>query len=246
MLIPRPTDTIHKAWMYRVLTAIADDNLLSHTLYFKGGTCAAMRGFLNRFSVDLDFDARIEKKEVNAVREHIASFVNDLGLTVKDQSKVGVQYFLKYPSDEHARNTIKVDVLFPPPHENQYEPVYLSEIDRTMMCQTQETMFANKLVAVIDRFEKTGAIAGRDIYDIHAFFLQGFRYRPEIIQERRGTSAVAFFKQLIAFIDERVTLTIITQDLSTLLESKEFQNARKFLKTETLRFLKDEVRRLKG
>lgn len=244
MLLPRPTDTVHKAWLYRVLTGIADDDLLSHALYFKGGTCAAMRGFLNRFSVDLDFDARIEKSDVAEIRERIESVAHDLGLAIKDQSTSGIQYFLKYPAPEHARNTIKIDVLFPPPRENEYEPTHLAEIDRTMVCQTQETMFANKLVAIIDRFEKTGAIASRDIYDIHAFFLQGFRYRPEIIAERRGVDAATFLKELIAFIEKRVTLTVITQDLNTLLEPKEFQTVRRFLKPETLRFLQDEVRRL--
>lgn len=244
MLLPQPTDTVHKAWLYRVLTGIADDDLLSHALYFKGGTCAAMRGFLNRFSVDLDFDARIEKKDAAAIRERIELLTRDLGLSVKDQSRAVIQYFLKYPSARDERNTIKIDVLFPPPNANQYEPVMLREIDRTMLCQTQETMFANKLVAAMDRFEKTGAIAGRDIYDIHAFFLQGFRYRPDIITERRGVDAQTFLTQLTTFIEKQVTPTMIAQDLSTLLEPKEFQNARKFLKAETIRFLQEELGRL--
>ena len=57
----------------------------------------------------------------------------------------------------------------PPPKSNVYETVRLVEIDRIATCQTIETMFANKLVALIERREKTGSIAGRDLYDVHHF-----------------------------------------------------------------------------
>ena len=56
-MIPiRPADARHKAQLLRLLTAIVDSPYLSQNLYFKGGTCASMLGFLDRFSVDLDFD----------------------------------------------------------------------------------------------------------------------------------------------------------------------------------------------
>ena len=55
MITLNSQDAIHKAWLYRVLIAIVDNANL-HELYFKGGTCAALTGILDRFSVDLDFD----------------------------------------------------------------------------------------------------------------------------------------------------------------------------------------------
>lgn len=36
---------------------------------FKGGTCASMLGWLDRFSVDLDFDYAGDKKNIAATRE---------------------------------------------------------------------------------------------------------------------------------------------------------------------------------
>ena len=63
MLIPRREDAIHKAWLLRLLTAICEQPTLSQNLGFKGGTCAAMRGFLNRFSIDLDFDLLADGKK---------------------------------------------------------------------------------------------------------------------------------------------------------------------------------------
>ncbi len=56
MILPDRKDAIHRAWLFRTLSAIYDDVFLTNVLYFKGGTSAAMRGLLDRFSVDLDFD----------------------------------------------------------------------------------------------------------------------------------------------------------------------------------------------
>ena len=151
----------------------------------------------------------------------------------------------EYKNKEQARNTIKLDGLIPPPKNNKYELINLPDIDRTMWCQTVETMFANKIVALIDRYEKTGQIAGRDVYDIHVFFLKGFKYDKNVIQERTKQDVKLFFQQLITFIEKNVNLTIINQDLNFLLPDKEFQKIRKTLKTEVLMFLNDEVKRLK-
>ena len=69
MIANRPGDVTHKIQLLRLLTAIIDDPVLSSSLFFKGGTCAAMSGFLNRFSVDLDFDLSGETSE-KVVRTH--------------------------------------------------------------------------------------------------------------------------------------------------------------------------------
>ncbi len=140
---------------------------------------------------------------------------------------------------------MKIDITYPVPKANVYEVIRLKEIDKIINCQTIETMFANKLVAFIDRFEKNGSIAGRDLYDIHYYFLQGFRYNEQIIMERRETDDVKlFFKQLINFIEKYITQTIINQDLNTLLDRKKFQVIRKTIKKEVIVFLSDEIMRL--
>ncbi len=110
-----------------------------------------------------------------------------------------------------------------------------------MTCQTAETMFANKLVAPLDRFEKYKTIAGRDIYDIHYFFLAGMKYRPEGIEERTKMKTADYLKKLAGFITDRVTETVINQDLNTLLTADKFQKIRKVLKTETLMFIRQEI-----
>ena len=169
---------------------------------------------------------------------------DNLGLTIDTKSNRGIQYFLKYPAPEHERNTIKLDTQFPPPKATHYEAAYFSEIDRTLMTQTIDSMMANKLVAVVDRWESNGSFAGRDIYDIHHFFMKGFSYNIDIIKERTALSPKTYFKKLIQHIEDHYTLTIIQQDLNMLLPSKKFQQIYKILKQETLNLLQDELNRL--
>jgi predicted nucleotidyltransferase component of viral defense system len=244
MITLTSTDAIHKAWLYRVLIAILDNNKL-HKLYFKGGTAAAMAGWLDRFSVDLDFDYVDEPDKLNAVRQELKKVFKDLGLEIKDESKKVPQFFLKYPTKkEHERNTLKIDIVCPAPKANKYSPIKLKDIERIVICQDIDTMFANKLAAIIDRFKKNQSLAGRDIYDIHHFFLSAYSYNQAVITERTGLTVLDFFKELEIFINDKINLTVLDQDLNSLLPYKNFQQLRKTLKTETLMFIKDEIKRL--
>ncbi len=245
MILPEKQDSLHKAWLYRLLAAIYDDRFLAGALCFKGGTCAAMRGILDRFSVDLDFDLIIPDSRIPEVRNALESIFTTLGLTIKAGSRIVPQYYLKYPNRAmEGRNSVKIDITTDPPKANRVESVSLSEIDRIVACQTIDTMFANKLVALIDRYELRGAIAGRDLYDIHYYFLQGFTYNRAVIQERRKNDDIPFFlKQLIHFIEEKITETVINQDLNVLLPYKTFNAIRKTLKSETILLLKEELMR---
>lgn len=247
MILPDIKDAIHKAWLYRLLLGIADDRELASVLYFKGGTCASMLGWLPRFSVDLDFDyaGDTASDHTSAVRARLEKLFNKLGLGVSDQSKNGIQYFLKYAHPNiYARRSLKIEASFPLFKSSVYEPARFIEIDRILHCQSKETMFAHKLVAPLDRFEKTGQIAGRDIFDIHHFFLNGFEYRAEVIEERRGVTVPEHLKKLHAFIERHVTDTVIREDLSFLLPPADFRRIRTILKRETLTFLQDESKRL--
>lgn len=246
MILPNLKDAKHKAWMYRLLSAIYDNQVLYSSLYFKGGTCAAMRGFLDRFSIDLDFDFVVEKNKNEIIKKNLEKVFKNLGLEIKEKSQKTPQYFLRYLARENERNTIKIDVTTSPPKSNKYEQVMIIEIDRIIMCQTIETMFANKLVALIDRYEKNNSIAGRDIYDIHYFFLSGYEYNKEVIKERRNKLPIDFLKELVEFIKNNINETIINQDINMLIPYDKFKKIRKILKQETLMFLNDEIERLRA
>lgn len=230
----------HKAQLYRLLIRIVDNERTSANAFFKGGTCCAMLDYLDRFSVDLDFDLKkgADKKEL---RREFHEIFNQLGLKVKDESENALQFFLKYDAPSSERSTIKLEIIDNPYESIDYEAQYLKDIDRTAICQTIESMFANKLVALTDRYQKRETIAGRDVYDIHHFFSHGYDYKEEIIKERTGQEVISYLKDLSTFIEDKVTQKIIDQDLNFLLPNKDFQAIRQSLKQETLMLINDEI-----
>jgi predicted nucleotidyltransferase component of viral defense system len=240
MLNLRPEDVIHKSYLNRLLIEIVDQPFLSHNLAFKGGSCAAMMSYLDRFSIDLDFDI-LKNVDETALRHELHLVFDYLGLSVAEEFDKVLMFRLRYPSKPSRRNNLKVSASSLIVKANQYQVQYLPEIDRMMTCQTVETMFANKLVAVTDRFDLYGTIAGRDIYDIHHFFIKGYSYHAPIIQERTNLAPRDYLRKLLVFIKTHVTQTIINEDLSTLLPYKQFQQIRKILIPETLAFLTREL-----
>jgi len=237
MLQANQKQALHKSIMIRVLLNILEDTFLSQNMYFKGGTCASMLGYLDRFSIDLDFDLSQRDKQP-LIREKLEQIFENIGLDIKDQSENAVQYYLKYEAPPNSRNTLKIDAVDIPYENNKYEKILLPEINRYAICQTKETLFANKLVALIDRYEKSGSIAGRDLYDIHHFLQKGFDFNNRLIEERRKTSASEYLKYLVKFIETKITQTTINQDLNFLLDYKKFNAIRRTLKEETLVLLK--------
>jgi predicted nucleotidyltransferase component of viral defense system len=236
MLDIRPGDILHKSYLNRLLMEIIDRPLLAHNLALKGGTCAAMLGYLDRFSVDLDFDL-ITNIDEDAISQELQRVFGDMGLRITGELEKALLFQLRYPNEPGKRNTLKVSVNSLRVKANQYQVQYLAEIDRLMTCQTIETMFANKLVAVTDRYDLHRTVAGRDIYDIHHFFVCGYSYHAPVIQERTGLAAKEYLSSLSDFIRKHVTETIINEDLNTLLPDKRFQQIRKVLVPETLSLL---------
>ena len=244
MIALKPSDVTHKTHLLRTLTEIVDNPLLSSSLYFKGGTCAAMIGILDRFSIDLDFDVKAKSSEPD-LRKEFHKIFNKLGFTVDQESKNALEFFLKYKNLPNQRNSLKIDALNFIVKTNEYQPVFLAEINRTVNCQNEKTIFANKLVAVKDRYDKKPQIVGRDIYDIHHFFSKNIKYKEDIITERTKMTALEYISYLGDFIDSKITQEIIDQDLNTLLPLKNFKKIRKHLKNEVLIYIENEIMLLK-
>jgi len=243
MLDLRPEDIIHKSYLHRLLMEIVDQPLMAQTLAFKGGTCAAMLGYLDRFSVDLDFDVLKDADEA-ALRKTFHLVFNQLGFSVTLEFDKVLFFQLRYPTGPGKRNTLKISASNIRVETNQYKVQYFPEIDRLINSQTIETMFANKLVAVTDWYTQHKTIAGRDIYDIHHFFVQGYPYNGAVIRERTGMEPREYFGEMIVFIKKRVTQTIINEDLNSLLSNRKFQQVRKILIPETLSMLEREKDKL--
>lgn len=233
MIVSNKKDVMHKVWLYRLLMAIYNTDL-KECLYFKGGTCAAMLGYLNRFSVDLDFDYDENAMKIDSVKSIFEEIFENLNLGIKDSSQRGLQYFLKYPASNNERSTVKIDTNFPFNKNNKYKISKFKEINKFVKHQSIETMFANKMLALIGRWEEGKSIAGRDIYDVHYFFTQGFVFDKDVIIEVRQTDIDVFIKELIVFIEKEITQTIIDQDVNLLVPEREFKKVRLRLKDEVL------------
>lgn len=237
MILPDPKDALHKAMLYRLLIALLDSKDVVPHVRFKGGTCAALLGWLDRFSIDLDFDLAPNSNKRH-LRMSLKRIFKESGFIVDQEAKKELYFILKYQAPPGARSTLKISMIDRTLRSNVYRPQYLSDIGRYAICQTAETMFANKLVAVRDRFQKYHTIAGRDLYDIHHFFIQGYGFNQKVIVERTGKQPKVYLRSLIPFIETRVTEKIITEDLSHLLTPSQFQSIRHTLKTEVLVFLR--------
>jgi predicted nucleotidyltransferase component of viral defense system len=243
MLDLRPEDIIHKSYLHRLLMEIVDQPLLAQSLAFKGGSCAAMLGYLDRFSVDLDFDVLggVDEAELRKIFHQV---FEQLGFSMTLEFDKVLFFQLRYPSSPRKRNTLRVGASNIRVASNQYKVQYFPEIDRLINSQTIETMFANKLAAVMDRYVQHQTIAGRDFYDIHHFFVQGYAYDGAIIREKTGMEPKEYFGNLIDFIKEHVTQTIINEDLNSHMPNRQFQQVRKILIPETLSILVQEQKRL--
>lgn len=233
--------SIHRSYLNRLLIEIIDNSLLSSNLAFKGGTCAQMLGFLDRFSVDLDFDLVGDSKRT-ILRKEFHKVFKYLGLIVNKEYDNVLFFQLKYSGKGVGRNSIKLSVNSIKIKSNEYKVQYFSEVDRVMNSQTIETMFANKLVTITDRYNLHKTIAGRDLYDIHHFFVQGYKYKRGIIHERTGLEGQDYFKKLSLFIKKHITQTVVNEDLNSLLPPPQFRQIRKVLIPETLSFILSELK----
>ena len=245
MLDLRPEDIIHKSHLHRLLMEIVDQPLMAQSLAFKGGSCAAMLGYLDRFSVDLDFDV-LKNTDEAVLRKVFHQVFEQIGFRVILEFDKTIFFQLRYSSNPGKRNTVKVSASSMRVNSNQYKVQYFPEIDRLINSQTIETMFSNKLVAVTDRYAQHNTLAGRDIYDIHHFFVNGYGYHSEVIRERTGLAPLDYMSRLIDFINKHVTQTIINEDLNSLMPNQQFQRIRKILIPETLSLLVREQKRLEN
>jgi len=242
MILPKPQDAVYRGQLFRLLIEIVDNKVLSNSLVFKGGTCATMLGYLDRFSVDLDFDI-LPGADAIEIKIELSKIFVQLGFIIKDQSTREIQYKLGYKALENQRNTLKLDVVGSVSEDDTTEVKLLPDIQRYMRCQTIETMFAHKLIAFKDRYNKHQRVAGRDIYDIYHFFINGYSYNPKIIEARTGKSSNQYMVELLELMETIVTDEIITQDLNPLLSSETFNQVRKSLRVEVISILNDEIQR---
>ena len=217
----------HKSILLQILKDIFSDTSLSPYLGFKGGTAALMFYGLDRNSVDVDFDLLDESKE-QEIFEKIQKIASSYGKIIDSRIKrfnlvTVISYDLKYQN-------IKIEVsrrYF----GSKYELKTFLGI--SMQVMVKEDMFANKLMAMLERVSKTS----RDIYDVWFFLKNNWPINRQIVEMRSGVSYGEALQRCIDRV-EKVEDRNLLVGLGESLTDPQKDWARAKLKSETVFLLK--------
>lgn len=217
----------HRNIMVQILKDIYTDVSIGPILGFKGGTAAYLFYDLNRFSVDLDFDLLDLSKE-DYVFEKISLILEKYGVFRDKQKKRYTLFFMI--SYESSLQNIKVEI-------NRRESISKYETKTffgiSALVMIKEDMFANKLLAMVNRIGKTN----RDIFDVWFFFKNNWNFNREIIEKRSGMSSVDFLKKAESALESMNSENILA-GMGELLDEKQKVWAKAELKNDTLFLLK--------
>ncbi len=149
---------------------------------FMGGTCLRFVHNIDRFSEDLDFDLIHEKPDMEEVAGYIEKKLRELGFLAETRLKKRRNIFVIFVKFSEVMKemgislmanqklTIKFEADPDPPKKIEIESKEILTYGKTfnLLCNTLETLFAQKIIAVSFRpFQK-----GRDFYDLVWFLLQ--------------------------------------------------------------------------
>jgi len=217
----------HKVVMVQILREIYQNIKISSILGFKGGTACYLFYGLNRYSVDLDFDL-LEPEVQNLVYQEIKKIVEKYAIIKEEYIKKNTIFFLlSYGEKDH---NIKIEISTRG-LANSYQ--ILNYLGINMLVMKEEDMFANKLIALIQRKK----IANRDIFDLYYFFSKHWNINEDIIKSRIGDGLDGCFRDCVKFV-EKVDNKQILHGLGELVDEKQKYWMRENLKKEVLFFLK--------
>lgn len=166
----------HRVLIFKILKDIFNSDIWPF-LAFKWWTACYFLYWLDRFSTDLDFDLidttkNIDEKLIEILRKYW-------------KIKKGNKIILSYWEDDI---NIKIDINRNVWENNNYE--FVDFYWTTIKIQDKPTIFANKLVAFIQRH------TNRDIYDMYFFFNKMFKINEKLIVERTWNTKKELFLKI--------------------------------------------------
>ena len=181
----------HRLILFFILKDIFESNI-SKDLAFKWGTLCYFVYWLNRFSTDINLDM-LTKWEEEKIIETINNILRKYW-KIKDfeNKKNTIFWLLNY---EKWKDNIKIEINKRIWKNNNYEIINFFWID--IWAQTKDTIFANKLVALLERKK----IANRDIYDVRFFLKNWWPCNKKLIQERTWKTFDEYITQVIEFLN---------------------------------------------
>ena len=205
----------HRLIMFQVLKDIFSSEIWK-CLAFKWWTACYFLYGLDRFSTDLDFDL---VENIPDLDEKIIKIISKYW-QIKAKNKIILSFW------ENLTN-IKIDVNRKIWKANKYD--YVDFFWTMIQVQNKETIFANKLVALLERF------TNRDIYDVYFFFKNFFDINEKVIFERTWLSLNELFKKIIEKLDKLPKNYKILDWLWELLDEKQ----KDFVKNKLISELKN-------
>lgn len=167
----------HRYLMFQIIKDIFSSELWKY-LALKWWTACYFLYRLDRFSTDLDFDL---VETVENIDEKLKKILSKYW-TVKGKQKIILSFW------ENLVN-IKVDVSRKIWKNNKYE--FVDFFWTTIKVQDKSSIFANKLVALIERN------TNRDIYDVYFFFKNMFDVNEKLVFERTSMTLKDLYKKII-------------------------------------------------
>ena len=226
----------YKSTMLKILKEIYSDTSLGPVLGFKGGTAALLFYDLNRFSVDLDFDLLDESKE-QEVFDKIEKIVSKIGEVKEARIKRYTIFFLL--SFEKNEVNIKVEISRRSP-ELKSEYSLQDFMGISMLVMNKDDMFANKLVALVDRKKPVN----RDIYDVWFFLEHHWDFNVALIEDRAGCTVQEYLRKCVEHL-ENVDNKFILDGIGDLVTEKQKNWIKQNLIKDTIFALKVRAESLK-
>lgn len=219
--------TAHKNILLQILKDIYTDTTIGPVLGFKGGTAAYLFYHLGRFSVDLDFDL-LDESKTDYVQNRVEKIVSEYG-AIRDAHKKRNTILIVLSYEDRTHN-IKVEINL-----KNAGAIYeiKSYLGISMKVMTREDMFANKLVAMVERIGKTN----RDIYDVWFFLKHNWPINRDIVERRTGMKFEEFTNKCIADLENMSDRGILA-GMGELLDPKQKAWAKGNLRKDAIFLLK--------
>ena len=178
-------------------------------------------------AIDLDFDLLKETKE-DFVFDRIERIIREYGTVKEKQKKLNTLFFL-LSYGERDQN-IKVEI-----NRRNFGSRYevKSYLGVSMLVMVREDMFANKLVAMLERKK----IANRDVFDVWHFLKNRWPINKEIVERRTKSSFKDYLKQCIKFVKDLSDRAILA-GIGELIDAKQKAWIKAHLKKDTAFLLK--------
>lgn len=199
-------------------------------LSFIGGTCLRICYDLKRYSEDLDFaiDRSVPKYSFLELNELIKSFLKNTGFEVEtnvSEDKIVQKSFIKVGKVLHFFGVsplktqklhvkLEIDTNPVPVNPHEMETFFVTKFNEIfpILKHTEETLFAGKICAVLNR----GYTKGRDFYDLIWYLKRGTKmnlnYLNKSFKQAKLPQQFAHEKEVIAALEQKIA-TVNTHDI---------------------------------